>query len=55
MLLGLPLVGEPIGPLQQPADWEQYMAQRFEGIRPDIPMSFASEKHSPTLAWLLNF
>jgi hypothetical protein len=53
-LLGLPLAGEPIGPLQAPADWEQDMALRFQGIRQGAGL-FAAEAHGPKFDWLLNY
>jgi hypothetical protein len=53
-LLGLPLAGQPIGPLQAPADWEEGMALRFQGIR-DAAGPFAMEAHGPKLDWLLNY
>jgi hypothetical protein len=53
-LLGLPLEGQPIGPLEEPADWAQQMALRFQGIR-DGPTAFACEDHGPKCDWLLNF
>jgi hypothetical protein len=54
MLLGLPLEGDPIGPLQAPADWEEDMALRFQGIRAGA-RPFASEAHGPKLDWLLEY
>ena len=48
-LLGLPLAGQPIGPLQAPAGWQQYMAQRFQGIT--RPLEY--EEHGPKFDWLL--
>ena len=53
-LLGLPLEGQPIGPLQAPVNWPQEMALRFQGIR-DGQTAFASEDHGPKVDWLLNF
>jgi hypothetical protein len=54
LLLGLPLEGDPIGPLQAPADWEAGMAQRFQGIRAGAG-PFTSEAHGPKLDWLLDY
>ena len=54
MLLGLPLVGDPIGPLQAPADWQEGMALRFQGILAGAE-PFTSEAHGPKLDWLLNY
>lgn len=54
MLLGLTLVGEHIGPLQAPADWQEGMALRFQGILAGAgPLT--SEAHGPKLDWLLNY
>lgn len=53
-LLGLPLAGTPIGPLEAPANWEQAMAERFQGINP-AARPFGSEDHGPKLEWLLDF
>ena len=53
-LLGLPLVGEPICPLEAPANWQQTMDARFHGIRDGVgPMTF--ERHGPRQAWLHEF
>ena len=54
MLLGLPLAGDPIGPLQAPADWQEGIALRFQGIL-DGAGPFTSEAHGPKLDWLLNY
>ena len=51
-LLGLPLAGQPIGPLQAPANWAENMANRFQGIR---PVAFDSDRHGPKYDWLLHF
>ena len=53
-LLGLPLAGQPIGPLQATDDWKEAMALRFQGIR-DGATTFASDDHGPKFDWLLNF
>ena len=53
-LLGLPLAGEPIGPLQAPENWQEAMSLRFQGINPRAGV-FASENHGPKLDWLLDF
>ena len=53
-LLGLPLAGDAIGPLQAPADWQEALTLRFQGIRDTVgPLTF--EDHGPKLDWLLNF
>ena len=54
MLLGLPLAGEPIGPLDRPVNWENDMAGRFLGIYNDAPL-FDADSHGPKLDWLLAF
>ncbi|KAK1607857.1 hypothetical protein QYE76_031530 [Lolium multiflorum] len=54
MLLGLPLAGEPIGPLEETVGWMRSMDARFLGIRDDVgPISF--EAHGPRQAWLHEF
>ena len=53
-LLGLPLQGQPIGPLHSPDNWDGDMAARFLGINP-VAQPFASEGHGPKLDWLLDF
>ena len=53
-LLGLPLAGTPIGPLEATDNWEQEMAERFQGINPTAG-PFGSEDHEPKLEWLLCF
>ena len=54
-LLGLPLEGDPIGPLPDPpANWKLLMGQRFAWIR-DEPIEVEGEKHGPKVAWLLKY
>nr|XP_051208128.1 serine/threonine-protein phosphatase 7 long form homolog [Lolium perenne] len=54
MLLGLPLAGEPIGPLEEPVGWMHTMDARFVGVREGVgPISF--EAHGPRQAWLHEF
>jgi hypothetical protein len=53
-LLGLPLAGEPIGPLEAPVNWEHAMDARFHGIRDGVG-PLVSEKHGPRLAWVREF
>ena len=50
-LLGLPLAGVPIGPVDPPANWAQEMAQRFFGIR-DGALAFGHDNHGPKFGWL---
>ena len=55
-LLGLPLAGDPIGPLREPpANWKLEMAQRFEGIIDEPMTEDDSENHGPKVAWLLRY
>uniref|UniRef100_A0ACD5VBT6 Uncharacterized protein n=1 Tax=Avena sativa TaxID=4498 RepID=A0ACD5VBT6_AVESA len=51
-LLGLPLAGQPIGPLDALASWSTNMAQRFEGI---TAVPFDHDEHGPKFDWLLGF
>jgi len=51
-LLGLPLAGQSIGPLDAPASWSTNMVQRFEGI---TAVSFDHDEHGPKFDWLLGF
>ena len=53
-LLGLPLRGHAIGPLEPPFDWEPAMAARFEGVYDGAP-ALQMERHGPKLDWLLWF
>ena len=53
-LLGLPLAGEAIGPLQAPVNWEHDLAACFEGIFDGAPLLEAGT-HGPKLDWLLAF
>ena len=54
LLLGLPLAGHAIGPLEAPAGWQLDMAQRFGAVFPGAP-ALASERHGPKYDWLLHF
>ncbi|XP_071679930.1 serine/threonine-protein phosphatase 7 long form homolog [Lolium perenne] len=53
-LLGLPLAGQPIGPLAEPVLWDEEMRARFEGTRAG-QTEFLCEDHGPKCDWLLNF
>ncbi|KAK1666373.1 hypothetical protein QYE76_054532 [Lolium multiflorum] len=53
-LLGLPLAGQPIGPLAEPVLWDEEMPARFEGTRAG-QTEFLCEDHGPKSDWLLNF
>ena len=54
LLLGLPLAGHAIGPLEAPADWQLGIAQRFAGIYDRAP-ALTSDNHGPKYEWLLHF
>ena len=49
MLLGLPLAGEPIGPLEAPGNWDIAIAERFHGIYPYAPDPDEADPHGPKL------
>ena len=54
-LLGLPLAGQPIGPLQAPENWEHEMSLRFQGINPNAGV-FRSDNHGPNLGyWIFRY
>src|SRR3954464_7034304 len=53
-LLGLPLAGSAIGPLEATSTWKNDMAARFAHLYAGAP-DFASEAHGPKYDWLLNF
>ena len=53
-LLGLPLAGQPVGPLEAPLNWETDLADRFEGIFNGAP-ALRADSHGPKLDWLLAF
>ena len=54
LLLGLPLAGHAIGPLDVPSDWQLGIAQRFAGIHDRAPV-VTSDNHGPKYEWLLHF
>ena len=53
-MLGLPLAGEPVGPLEAEVNWKQDLRDRFEGIYDGAPLVEA-DSHGPKLDWLLGF
>ena len=53
-LLGLPLAGSAIGPLEASPTWQSQMTARFANLYEDAP-DFASEAHGPKYDWLLKF
>ena len=50
-LLGLPLAGEPIGPLDAPVGWHATMQARFAGVREGV-QALPDRKNGPSVAWL---
>ena len=54
LLLGLPLSGHAIGPLEAPADWQLGIAQRFVGIYDRAP-ALTSDNHGPKYERLRHF
>lgn len=54
LLLGLPLAGHAIGPLDAPVDWERGLTHRFHALYPNVPDA-VWEHHGPKYEWLLNF
>ena len=53
-LLGLPLAGSAIGPLEAPSTWQDDMKVRFADLYQRAP-TFSSEAHGPKYEWLQNF
>ena len=53
-LLGLPLAGEPIGPLEAPDEWAVEIRERFTYLCDGAPW-YEGEAHGPKLEWLNNF
>ena len=53
-LLGLPLAGEVIGPMEAPLGWRDAMQARFAGVAPGNPQLLFST-HGVRQSWLLNF
>src|SRR3954469_25572461 len=53
-LLGLPLAGSAIGPLEATSTWQNDMKACFTDLYVGAP-DFASEAHGPKYDWLLNF
>lgn len=59
MLLGLPLAGDAIGPMDPPANWADRMQERFAGVLDGIPhpeggdyIPFAFDAHGPKHSWM---
>jgi hypothetical protein len=59
MLFGLPLDGTPIGPIVVPADWDEQLLHRFDGVLQPAegePEQFGfHDRHGPPKAWLSQF
>lgn len=53
-LLGLPLAGAVIGPLEAPHNWRDDMQARFAGVNPENP-HLTYDRHGPQLSWLSKF
>ena len=53
-LLGLPLAGAPVGPLQAPNNWRDVMQARFAGVNPENPI-LKDNAHGPHVSWLSKF
>jgi hypothetical protein len=53
-LLGLPLSGEVIGPMDSPVGWRDAMQARFAGVHPENP-ELVYSSHGVRQAWLNNF
>ena len=53
-LLGLPLAGEAVGPLEAPVNWEDGMTGRFADVYKGAP-PFDGDSHGPKFDWLLRF
>lgn len=63
MLLGLPLAGAAIGPMDPPDDWANSMDERFAGVLEGIPhpvnggqyVPFASDSNGPKISWMSQY
>ena len=53
-LLGLPLAGAVVGPLQAPGNWRDEMQARFAGLHPENPL-LEYQRHGPRVSWLSKF
>ena len=54
MLLGLPIRGEVVGPLEPPLNWRADITQRFQQAFPDCGPC-EGNKHGPSFAWIQQF
>lgn len=63
MILGLPLSGAAIGPLDPPDDWATAMRDRFARVLDGIPhpmpggqyVPFASDANGPRVSWMTQY
>ena len=53
-LLGLPLAGCAIGPLEKPAHWRDQMDARYNDVRQNH-IALPESPHGPRVAWLSAF
>ena len=53
-LLGLPLAGEAVGPMEPPQNWEAAMIERFAGLVPDY-VGYSGNSNGPKWTWLSQF
>jgi hypothetical protein len=53
-LLGLPLAGQAIGPLQELVGWQEDMTTCFQGVRGGV-LAPDFDKHGQTYSWLKEF
>lgn len=52
-LLGLPLAGQAIGPLEVRANWREEMLARFAGLGPaEGAVNLEPDAHGPRFLWL---
>jgi hypothetical protein len=54
-LLGLPLAGNLIGPLNAPRNWATDLLARFNGVRGGVEFPDIDSSHGPKYAWLKEF
>lgn len=58
LLFGLPLAGQPVGPVVVPGDWEEQLLDRFQGVfnpeEGEEQFGF-HDRHGPTKPWLSQF
>jgi hypothetical protein len=54
-LLGLPLAGLPIGPLNAPRNWAADLLAYFNGVYGGVAFPDIDSSHGPKYAWLKEF